>query len=69
MLRQSDLSAQFDDISYLALFDRKGTDILFGLSLLFPPPPLMCVCFFIVSYFHQQRGLVVYVFGYFTSFW
>jgi predicted neutral ceramidase superfamily lipid hydrolase len=67
------LSAQFRDISYLAPFDRKESAILFRSSPLFPFMSCVCVCvcvcfFCIASYFHQQRGLVVYILDYFTSF-
>ena len=68
MLGQSDLSAQFGNISHLAPFDRKGTAILFRLRLLLFSY-VVYVFFCIGSYFYQQRvGWLVGFIFYFTSF-
>jgi hypothetical protein len=56
MLGQSDLSAQFGNISHLAPFDRKGTAILFRLRLLLFS--YVVYVFFVLILISTNRGWV-----------
>jgi len=50
-----------------SLSEERNGNCIYVRSLVFFFSHIVCVFFCIGSYFHQQRGLVVYVFDYFTS--